>query len=661
MSQATREWRVTGGVSIASNRARLVSRVLGVAIAGASLAASTPGPARAGATQAPILRRIVADSLETAGFPGSAKALLLGTEPAVGLDGRIRVRVTLDPLTGGEDGAIVPLVNDAPPAWLASIPGCLVKGSLGPCVEVRIPPARVRELAAHPGVMYVGLSPHPVPLMESQGLAGMRVPEFWSRFRKGDGVRVGILDVGFAGYEQRLGTELPAQVVARAFYDTGNGPDITGGNVDHGTACAEVLHDVAPEAELYLANAGTPEELRQAVTWMIEEGVEVISHSVAWPLGGGDGTGPVHDVVRLAHQNGIVWVNAAGNFARGHWAGFWRDADGDRILDVDSLGNEAIQLPVTDRGTDISAWLTWDRWPFSTDLEFEIELVAPDGRLLASSQQEWGDYPFAFRPLDLSNADLAGATIRIRCPRGNAVGRFLRVTRTDNGDLAPESRVPAGSLAMPADSPDAIAVGAYAWANRSLESYSSYGPTLDGRVKPEILGPDSVETSVLSTPFRGTSAACPHVAGAIALLLGAGPRGGLFDARPDATQMTGFLRREAGPLDRPAPAGAAGWGCVRLPEDRKTNDGPRLLTMGNGSGPPILRLERAVGSPRSCEVFDLQGRLVARLAGGVKSNGAVEFASAPLGALRLVRGRYWAREPVTGARVSFLWPGRATR
>jgi subtilisin family serine protease len=634
---------------------------LAVALAVTALMSGAPGSAEAGTIQASIERRITADSLEAVGLTGSGKALLRGNEPAVGADHRIMVRVTLDPGNSETGGTIVPLVNDAPPAWLGSIPGCCVRGSLGPCVEVRIAPAQVRALAAHPGVMHVGLPPRPAPLAESQGLAGMRVPEFWSRYGRGDGVRVGVLDIGFLNYERLLGSELPAHVEARAFYDEGSGPDITGHGEAHGTACAEIVHDVAPGAELYIANAGTPEELRLAVTWLIEQGVEVISHSIAWPLGGGDGKGPIHDVVRLARENGVIWVNAAGNFAQGYWGGYWSDPDSNRILNVDERGGEAILLP-SNVGREVQAWLTWDRWPFSTDLDFVIELMAADGRTVRATSQDGVSDPFAFRALDLlGSSDLAGTTIRVRCLRGDPQGRFLRITRTD-GDLAPQSRVPEGSLAMPADSPDAIAVGAYDWADRALEMFSSYGPTLDGRVKPEILGPDGVQNSVRD-PFYGTSAACPHVAGAIALLLETGPQGGLFDARPDPGQVTALLHREAGPLalDSPAPAGATGWGCVRLPENRARSAGPRLLALGNGSGSPVLRLERTPRPGLSCEVFDLQGRLVMKLEGASKGNGTVEFAAAPLAELHLVRGRYWAREPVSGARVSFLWPGPSVR
>ena len=655
-------WSITGNAPTTVGRMGRFQRTLACALSVTWVISGAPASAEAGAIQGAVERRITADSLEATGLAGSAKALLRGNEPAVGADHRITVRVTLDPGSSETGGPIIPLVNDAPPAWLGFFPDCSVQGSLGPCVEVRIAPAQVRTLAAHAGVMHVGVPPRPLPLAESQGLVGMRVPEFWSRYRRGDGVRVGILDIGFANYDRLLGSELPAHVEARAFWDEGAGPDITGGGETHGTACAEVVHDVAPGAELYFANAGTPEELREAVTWFVEQGVEVISHSIAWPLGGGDGKGPIHDVVRLARENGVTWVNAAGNFAQGYWGGYWSDPDSNRILNVDEHGTEAILLP-TNVGQEVHAWLTWDRWPYSTDLDFVIELLATDDRTVLATSQDAQPDPFAFRALDLKGTrDLAGTTIRIRRLRGDPKGRFLRVTRTD-GDLAPESRVPKGSLAMPADSPDAIAVGAYNWADRALEAFSSYGPTLDGRPKPEILGPDGVQNSV-HDPFYGTSAACPHVAGAIALLLGAGPRGGLFDARPDTAQVKALLKRAAepgAPREPPLPEGATRWGLVRLPVQQTKSESPRFLALGNGSGPPVLRLERPARPDLSCEIFDLQGRLVMRLEGASKGTGMVEFAAAPLAELHLARGRYWAREPVSGACVSFLWPGPLIR
>jgi subtilisin family serine protease len=81
--------------------------------------------------------------------------------------------------------------------------------------------------------------------------------------------------------------------------------------------------------------------------------------------------------------------------------------------------------------------------------------------------------------------------------------------------------VPAGSLSIPADTRGAVAVGATFWGDDSGESFSSQGPTLDGRVKPDISAPDGVDTAsylAIGQPFFGTSASTPHVAGAIALL-----------------------------------------------------------------------------------------------------------------------------------------------
>ena len=67
----------------------------------------------------------------------------------------------------------------------------------------------------------------------------------------GQGTKVAIVDLGFQGYEDLLGTELPDSVVARSFRADG---DITGGGEVHGSGCAEIVHDVAPSAQLYLIN-----------------------------------------------------------------------------------------------------------------------------------------------------------------------------------------------------------------------------------------------------------------------------------------------------------------------------------------------------------------------------------------------------------------------
>jgi hypothetical protein len=94
------------------------------------------------------------------------------------------------------------------------------------------------------------------------------------------------------------------------------------------------------------------------------------------------------------------------------------------------------------------------------------------------------------------------------------------------GDVGPSllwgksaTRAAAGSVDSPASSPYALAVGAANVANNSLEAYSSQGPTIDRRVKPDITGFDNVSSNLDQfSSFSGTSAGAPHVAGAAALI-----------------------------------------------------------------------------------------------------------------------------------------------
>jgi hypothetical protein len=92
-------------------------------------------------------------------------------------------------------------------------------------------------------------------------------------------------------------------------------------------------------------------------------------------------------------------------------------------------------------------------------------------------------------------------------------------------------QVAAGSVTEPASAPSVFAAGAVCWAAVTAEPFSSQGPTIDGRIKPDIAGPDNVSSFMYgnftsctgASGFAGTSAASPHVAGAAALVLGANP------------------------------------------------------------------------------------------------------------------------------------------
>ena len=83
---------------------------------------------------------------------------------------------------------------------------------------------------------------------------------------RGRGVKVAVLDTGFRGWREHLGKALPAHVTARSFRADGN---LEARDSQHGILCGEVIHTLAPDAELLFANwePGHEEQFLAAVAW----------------------------------------------------------------------------------------------------------------------------------------------------------------------------------------------------------------------------------------------------------------------------------------------------------------------------------------------------------------------------------------------------------
>ncbi len=111
--------------------------------------------------------------------------------------------------------------------------------------------------------------------------------------------------------------------------------------------------------------------------------------------------------------------------------------------------------------------------------------------------------------LDYTYADMNGATSFISKGASIAYKKGILVIVSAGNEGARTW----GKICTPADSPDVIAVGAVD-VNNEIGSFSSRGPSSDGRIKPDVCGPGvNVYVASSSGSFRsnGTSFACPMV------------------------------------------------------------------------------------------------------------------------------------------------------
>jgi subtilisin family serine protease len=383
------------------------------------------------------------------------------------------------------------------------------------------------NIARLPMISRLRLPFKPIPLViTSEGVSKTGANSWQSigAYRTQENVKVCILDLGFKGYTDLLGSELPSSVTPRSFRADN---DIEADQV-HGAACAEIVHDMAPDAELYFVNFNTDVEHHNAVSWIMSQGAKVISYSIGWfNAGDGRGTGPICDDVKRASDAGIVWCNSAGNAAEDHWEGNFYDPDNDKLMNFSASG-ELLQT----YGTSCSAWMNWDDWGTwngsyysGSSQDFDLYLYYYEGGIWKLIMKSEGAQTGTQEP-----AEFVGASANVPLHWALAIRKY-KATRNCRMELftsgsfeAIQYNVPAGSITIPADSPYAVTVGATDCMTDAYHTYSSRGPTHDGRIKPDFAAPSGVSTvSYGMRGFYGTSASAPHMAGAFALISGKTP------------------------------------------------------------------------------------------------------------------------------------------
>jgi subtilisin family serine protease len=392
--------------------------------------------------------------------------------------------------------------------------------------EIKTTAKKLQQLMLNlPQNMHLRLPyPHQAVAVTSEGVGISGANDMQALGNDGEGVKIGIIDMGFASYTNAQASgDLPAGLSIIDYTGTGTG------GINHGTNVAEIVYDMAPGAELYLAKVNTTLQLEQAANDMLAAGVKIINHSVAW-FGAAfyDGTGPICDITNTAQAAGIHWVNAMGNSRNAHYLGTFSDIDGDLKHEF-SAGNNSNTINLSN-GATYSLILNWDDYP-TTNIDYNLYLYNGDptagGSLVASSttRQNGRNSSYPYEAITYTAATTATHYIVISKGNGDSeVPLTLFSTASSFG-----IRTTASSVVQPADCNSVISVGAVNLLD-GAEYFSSEGPTTDGRNKPEISAPNRTRTSLTSS-FAGTSGASPHAAGAAALLLSQFPEFTTADLR----------------------------------------------------------------------------------------------------------------------------------
>jgi subtilisin family serine protease len=564
----------------------------------------------------------------------------------------IRVTLVLDtmehePLVAQLEGVGVTVVSAYQDRVNVSVPVALVEAQL----EAEEPGAVFEQLTELDHVIAVRLPEQRAPDQSNIPGEGVRLTDaddWHTAGFTGAGVRIGVLDMGFAGRESLEGTELPAGVPLQTF------GWIDEGEV-HGTACAEIVHEMAPDAELIFAwYDGSDAAMGEAVDWLMSQGVNIISNSTGGVVGPRDGTGWDARLVDQVASQGVLWVNSSGNEALSHYRAVFRDDDGDNIHEF-APGEESLAVHLGRGGFQII--LQWeDSWNAAA-LDYDLYLYDQDGNLVGASEDyqtgQQGQEPVEGLGGSVDASILYATVVDAGANRDVPFDIFVQ-----GADI--NYTTPDYSVNTPGDAVGSLTVGAVNFWDDSLAFYSSQGPTADGRLKPEISAPTGVSGATYGERgFDGTSSSCPHVAGAAALI---------WQANPSFSrdQVIDQLLSNALDLGAAGPDTGYGYGRLRLGSPPQSADmptvTPALGTVGTPGAPlptptpMIYATPLPVASAGGGTEFLAAGALLTLCVGGLGCLGTALVFFGLLGLL--VRRRRARRRPAPPPPSPYRQPPR---
>ena len=359
----------------------------------------------------------------------------------------------------------------------------------------------------------------------------------------GTGIRVGIISDGVDHAAASIASgDLPSNLHILS--------NTIGG--DEGTAMLEIVHDLAPGANLSFHDCGNNTvAFNAAIDALVADGCNIIADDVAWYgepcFQDDDGTGatPADHVKSLLASKNIIYISAAGNDAESHFYGTFHELandNGEGIMDFNPQATPTeghglyVHIP---SGQTVDVFLQWDApWGSSANTFYLLRLWDLTAEQFVGTTQSMPDDPEQsieytnpssadtdFEIVVFRNSPAAAETLDIYAESPSATAYMYLNNTTPYDSIFGQAAVP-GVIA--AGATDAGTKGSAS--PNTIEPYSSQGPVdiefgsnAGLRSKPDLCGVDDVQTYVGQkgyfpyNPFTGTSAAVPHVAAIAAL------------------------------------------------------------------------------------------------------------------------------------------------
>ena len=351
----------------------------------------------------------------------------------------------------------------------------------------------------------------------SEGVALMNGDYWQTEGYTGSGVKVAVIDGGFMYLTAAQGEgDIPSSYSSHDF--TGGGLQTT---TQHGTAVAEAIYDLVPDAQFYFYKIANLTQFENAIDSCISNDVDIVNHSMGWFNAGGyyDGTGFACQFASEAIDSGIVWVNSAGNSALDHYREtFSGNPSGFHIFNGP---NDTInQTGPYSNGETVRIVMNWDAYPNQPE-DYDLYLMRDNGSawvLVDSSVTRQNGSAYPQESIMFSNTvDAAMYGILVKEYSTSSDADFTIF----NLDKSLSYYSSSSSLTDPGTVTEVITVGAIDrtdYTSGPQEPFSSQGPTTDGRTKPDVAAPDNCICYAYSGYWYGTSLSSPHTAGVCALI-----------------------------------------------------------------------------------------------------------------------------------------------